>query len=179
MMFDDTIDEELAVSDDGPGRRRVIDRMMLREPIHHLDPRRPAVCIAADRTVAEAIRLMREHSIGSVLVTEGEQLAGIVTERDILCKVSAVHADPKVLCVAEVMTASPETLTLDDPIIFALNKMEVGGFRHVPLVDKENRPVGIISVRHIVHYVVHTFGTEVFNIPPAPDKEFGTTREGA
>ena len=48
--------------------------------------------------------------------------------------------------VAEHMTADPETLRLDDPIVWALNRMAVGGYRHVPLIDADGHPVGLISV---------------------------------
>ena len=64
-------------------------------------------------------------------------------------------------------------------IVFALNKMGVGGFRHVPLVDENYRPVGIVSVRHIVRYVVDFFAKEVMNLPPEPGMDIGQSREGA
>jgi CBS domain-containing protein len=77
------------------------------------------------------------------------------------------------------MTADPATLGIDDAIVYALNKMGVGGFRHVPLVDDDKRPVGIISVRHIVRYVVDFFAREVMNLPPEPGMDVGRSREGA
>ena len=149
MYGDDAINEEMSIAaeraDEG---RKVLDQMMIREPIRRLDPRVPPVCVEAGQVVAEAVELMGAHTIGSVLVTKEGRLIGILTERDILRKVTAVRADPADARVEDVMTASPETLTLDDPIVFALNKMGVGGFRHVPLINEDGRPVGIISVRH-------------------------------
>jgi CBS-domain-containing membrane protein len=70
--------------------------------------------------------------------------------------------------VARFMTPDPETLQLDDPIVWALNRMSVGGYRHVPLVDDEGRPVGILSVKDIVHYIVALFPNEVLTLPPDP-----------
>ncbi|MFQ5675626.1 MAG: CBS domain-containing protein, partial [bacterium] len=56
--------------------------------------------------------------------------------------------------VKEVMTANPEYLFMDDEIAFALNRMHVGGFRHIPLVNLENTPQGVISVRDIAARLV-------------------------
>jgi CBS domain-containing protein len=64
------------------------------------------------------------------------------------------------------MTEDPEVLTPDDPIAYALNKMSVGGFRHVPLVDRARRPVGIVSVKDIVDYLVDIFANDVLTVPP-------------
>jgi CBS domain-containing protein len=69
------------------------------------------------------------------------------------------------------MTRQVETLTPDDPIAFALQRMSVGGFRHVPLVDAAGRPVGILSVKDIVDYFAENFPREVLNIPPEPGKQ--------
>ena len=66
------------------------------------------------------------------------------------------------------MTPDPEVLTPDAPIVYALNKMSVGGFRHVPLVDELQRPVGIVSVKDIIDYIVDFFPNDVLTVPPDP-----------
>jgi len=66
------------------------------------------------------------------------------------------------------MTPDPEVLTPDDPIVYALNKMSVGGFRHVPLVDAARRPVGVVSVKDIVDYLADLFASDVLTVPPDP-----------
>ena len=180
MGCENDINEEFAIEAERTNEpRKILDQMMIKEPIRRLEPRQPPICVTSDKTVADVIELMRIHLIGSVLVNQDEQLIGIVTERDILCKVTAIHANPQELLAKDVMTLSPATLTLDDPIVFALNKMGVGGFRHVPLVDEQNRPIAIISVRHIVRYVTDFFAKEVMNLPPEPGMDVGRNREGA
>ena len=77
------------------------------------------------------------------------------------------------------MTENPEALRLADSIVFALNKMSLGGFRHVPLVDDEGRPVGVISVKDIVDYIADFFSSEVHNVPPEPGQDVGKNRDGA
>ena len=97
-------------------------------------------------------------------------MVGIFTERDILTKLVGTGYDPARVQVDGVMTRNPETLTPDDPIAYAMQIMSVGGFRHVPLVDADQRPVDILSVKDIVDYVVEHFPREILNIPPEPGK---------
>jgi len=141
---------------------RVLDQHMIREPIRRLNPRAP-LSLAPSASVREAVQLMREHRIGCLLVVEAERLVGIITERDLLLKLQAVDVEHP---VREFMTPDPEALRPDDPIVYALNKMSVGGFRHVPLVDSGHRPVGVVSVKDIVDYIVDFFPNDVLTVPP-------------
>ncbi len=96
-------------------------------------------------TVLEAATLMNEKQIGSVLVTEGDRLAGIFTERDVLRRVVAAKRDPAVTRVEEVMTtevACAERVTSCDE---ARRVMREKRIRHLPVVD-EGRVVGIVSL---------------------------------
>ncbi len=99
-------------------------------------------------TVREAARLMAARNIGSVLVTAREgQLEGILTERDILCRIVAPGRDPDHTRLHEVMTKDPDTIGPDAPAIEALRRMQDGGYRHLPVVDDGGRLVGIVSRR--------------------------------
>jgi CBS domain-containing protein len=146
------------------GAARVLDQRMIQEPVWRLNPR-PPIALAPDATLREAIDRMRECRIGCLLVVERDVLVGILTERDLLLKLDADALDQP---VRELMTPDPETLAAEDPIVYALNKMSVGGFRHVPLVDAEGHPVGIVSVKDIVDYIVDFFSHDVLNLPPDP-----------
>ncbi len=98
-------------------------------------------------TVREAARLMAARNVGSVLVTAREgQLEGILTERDILCRIVAPGRDPDGTRLQEVMTKNPDTIGPDEPAIEALRRMRDGGYRHLPVVDG-GRLVGIVSRR--------------------------------
>ncbi len=162
--MEEWIDEDLDLLGGRDKARRVLDQRMIHEPIRSLNPRSP-LSVAPSATLAEAVRLMREHRIGCVLVVEGERLTGIITERDLLLKLEQGGLDRP---VSDLMTREPETLSAEDPIVYALNKMSVGGFRHVPLVDRARHPVGIISVKDIVDYIVDFFPNEVLTVPPDP-----------
>ena len=178
--MDDWVEEDLSrwVEAGESGGRRVLDERMIREPIRMLMPRAP-LSVLRGASVASAVDLMRDNRLGCVLVVENERLVGIVTERDLLLKVLGTGADLAALSVDEVMTPEPEALRPDDAIVFALNKMSIGGFRHVPLVDDQHRPVGVVSVKLIVEYIVDFFPREVLNLPPEPGKNLTRAREGA
>ena len=99
-------------------------------------------------TVREAARLMATRNIGSVLVTAHDgRLEGILTERDVMCRVVAPGRDPDRTPLYEVMTENPDTIGLGASAIEALRHMRDGGYRHLPVVDSGGRPMGIASHR--------------------------------
>jgi CBS domain-containing protein len=99
-------------------------------------------------TVAEVARLMKDKDIGPVPIVQdrdGAQLVGIVTDRDLALKVVADGLDPTTTRVSEVMTSDIVTCHEDDNIDKALNAMSRHQLRRIPVVDQENRLVGIIA----------------------------------
>jgi CBS domain-containing protein len=111
------------------------------------------VNVSVDESVARAIELMKEHHVGCTLVLDGEKLAGIFTERDILFDLAGTDKDPARLTMRDVMTPDPVRLLEDDTIASALNKMSVGGFRHVPVVREGDVLVGVVSIKDILSYI--------------------------
>ncbi len=106
--------------------------------------RHPLV-LPPDATVQEACRGMQKQRVGAVLVAEGgDRLVGIFTGRDAVGRVLAAGRDPVKTRLAEVMTPKPDTLPPGKTAIEALRLMSDGGYRHVPVVEK-NKLIGIIS----------------------------------
>jgi CBS domain-containing protein len=157
--------------------RRALKAVELDRPIRILPLREP-VCVDASSTAQEAIRLMQEHRMGSVLVTREGRLEGIFTERDVLHRIASGEADPSKVPVADVMRPDPQVLSPEDPMSYALNLMSVGGFRHVPLTDESGRAVAVVSVKDIVNYMMELFPDKVLNVPPTPPIP-ADSREGA
>jgi CBS domain-containing protein len=161
-------DEDLRYEEDA-GPAKTLDTRLFQEPIRGLKrrvERVPAVPLGA--SIGEAASVMRETGTGCVLVERAGRLVGILTERDILNKLVGTGYDPSTTTVDGVMTPNPETLGPEDPIAFALQRMSVGGYRHIPLVDAQGRAVGILSVKDVVDFLVEQFPREVLNIPPEP-----------
>ena len=157
-------EEHIIAEREAPARRQ-LDETALHEPINIL-PYVPPLNVTPQTSVAEAIRLMQEQRVGCVLVQEANRLVGIFTERDLLNKVLGSAQDLTQVRVEAVMTADPEALPIDAPLAFALNRMGEGGFRRLPLVDEAHRPVGMLSVKHIISYLAEFFPEAVLNLPP-------------
>jgi CBS domain-containing protein len=105
------------------------------------------VSATREMTVRAACRLMAEKRIGAMLVVENNKIVGIFTERDALNKVLATGIDPDTTKLAQVMVSDPITIRADKPLGFALAMMADGGFRHVPVIDENGAPLGMVSAR--------------------------------
>ena len=101
------------------------------------------------RTVLEAARFMTEHNIGAVPVLRDGELAGILSERDIMNRVVAAGRQPAYTAVSEVMTPKPRIVNLDETIEECLFIMKEFGFRHLPIVEGKQLK-GLVSLRDIV-----------------------------
>jgi CBS domain-containing protein len=178
------MDEQIILEEELIAEERAIDAARLgaaitKRPIRKLPTLRPPVCVLPATTVRHAIEAMNEHRTGCVLVVEHDRLVGVFTERDVLTKVAAQGLNSDETAVEEAMTPDPECLTLDDGIAYALNMMSVGGFRHIPLVDAQRSPTGVVAMRDIVDFIVDLFPEEVLNLPPSPAHGIAREREGA
>jgi CBS domain-containing protein len=103
--------------------------------------------VPGSMTVREAARLMKAKHYGAVLITDGEDLRGIFTERDALYRVIAPGLDPETTRVGDVMTKDPTTIAPDKTFGHAMIIMHEGKFRHLPVVDN-GKLLGMVSSRN-------------------------------
>jgi CBS domain-containing protein len=137
---------------DRPVAQNQVERSLMEDTVGGLRPA-PALTVLATATVGEAIRAMIGHKVGALLVVDDEgKLLGIFSERDLLTKVAGERPDWQQLAVRGFMTANPETVTPSHTLAFALHKMDVGGYRHLPVMD-EGKPVGVVSVRDMLRHI--------------------------
>ena len=108
--------------------------------------------VAPQSTVIDAIRKMNTERIGAVLVMDGDQLAGIFTERDVLCRVVDEGRDPTTTNVADVMTTQPVVVKSTTTVAEAMAVVSEKRCRHLPVVD-ESRLVGLVSSGDLTHWV--------------------------
>ncbi|MHC4608953.1 MAG: CBS domain-containing protein [Planctomycetota bacterium] len=148
--------------------------------LHDLDRQRPAEGLLADLTsaklsrliprtpvqvgpetlVRDAIKILVETGRNCALVVSGEAIVGILTERDILRKVGLDYKTLAERPVSEFMTPDPEVLGTEDTIAFGLNRMTTGDFRHIPIA-REGKPLGVVSVRDVLSYMVDRYPKEL------------------
>jgi len=109
------------------------------------------VTLSADHTVADAVKLLAERRIGAVPVMQGDQVAGIFSERDVIHCVAEHGAAGLERTVGEVMTAPAITVTRDEAALGALTLMTRRRVRHLPVVE-DGRLIGFVSIGDLVKY---------------------------
>jgi CBS domain-containing protein len=171
--FDDAYEDE---PNEYELEEQQLGEAILGATIRDLEPR-PAAMVKESASIKQAIQLMLERNVGAVLVEREGKPVGIFTERDVLRRVIHTGIDQE-HPVEEVMTPDPETLSPDDSIAFALNRMVVGGFRNIPIVDEEGKPPALLSQREVVAYIVSVLPARVLNLPPLPNLEARSTDGG-
>jgi CBS domain-containing protein len=134
------------------------------DSISRLGPTPPRA-IDAGEPVSAAVEAMRRENTGCLLVTRDGRVVGIFTERDLLARVLA-PGRPTDTPMSDCMTPDPVTVQPKDSVRTAIQRMEQGGYRHLPVVDAAGRPVGMLSARRVLHYLVEHFPALVYNQPP-------------
>jgi CBS domain-containing protein len=103
------------------------------------------VVLPEEASLVEAARLMRDHGIGDVIVTDGEQAKGIVTDRDIVVRAVAEGSDPGQVRVGEVLSGDLASVTPEDSVERAIALMREKAIRRVPVVES-GKAVGVVSI---------------------------------
>ena len=177
MLYDLAIDEELEQMDQEEALR-AWDAREIQVSLKEL--MRPIVTIDINCSVNEAIDLLLANNIGAAPVVEDDYLRGIFSERDVLNRIlNKQVGDLDNISVKQFMIPDPQTANPDDSLSTAVLYMARGHYRHVPIVDTENRPIGMVSIRDVISYLVEEFSQEVLALPPRPVRDAMKAREGA
>jgi CBS domain-containing protein len=129
-----------------------LERALLTDRVRLFQGRQPLI-VSPTMPVREVLRLMVDNKVGCVAVVDKGKLAGIFTERDVLLKLGERAAELGGQPVSEFMTAKVESLPPTAKIAFAVHRMDLGGYRHIPVTNAEGEPTGIFSVRDILSYL--------------------------
>ncbi len=146
------------------------------ETVSQCEPAPPR-CLEPTASVRDALELMQKHNSGTVLVCQDNRVVGIFTERDALKMMAAGANFDNPL--EKSMTRNPVVLRAGDIVSKAITLMAEGGYRRLPIVDEQQRPIGIVTVQGILHYLVDHFPTVIYNLPPEPHHLAVRGREGA
>ena len=118
--------------------------------------------ISVEATVADAVRMMLDYHVGAVGVVDSERrVAGIFTERDVLRKLALVKHDPDTTPLREFMTTPVEMATEATGPGEALATMVERHFRHLPVVDRDGRLLGMLSIRNLLQWRVDSLVQEL------------------
>jgi CBS domain-containing protein len=108
----------------------------------------PVVTAVPSEVLSSVSERMCDHSVGSVVVVDGERAIGILTERD-LVRFGAAGVDSSATKVSEWMTENPDSVRPDETVVKAFARLSEFGYRHIPVVD-DGRLVGIVSMRDLM-----------------------------
>ncbi|HEX6310308.1 MAG TPA: CBS domain-containing protein [Acidimicrobiia bacterium] len=93
----------------------------------------------------DAARLMKEQDIGDVIVVDGDEVQGIVTDRDLVVRVMGEGRDPSRTAIGEICSGDLHTVSPSDPADEAIRVMREHALRRLPVID-DGRPVGVVSI---------------------------------
>ncbi len=179
MLYEHAIDEEIAQMDeDIEASQKVLQVSEIQVPLRSL--MRGCITIDITASTQDAIDLLIEYRIGAASVVENEKIRGIFGERDVLRKIlNKQVGDLTNIPVTHFMKIDPQTAKPDDMLDTAVLYMAKGGFRHLPIVNDEQQPIGMVSIRDVISYLVDFFPQEVLTLPPNPIRDALKAREGA
>jgi CBS domain-containing protein len=149
----------LASIDSDPAGIDAIESSVLQDRVRTLKFK-PPVMVPVDGKLGLALHRMVDHSVGALLVVdEAGRLVGILTERDYVRKVVGVLPDFAHQPLRDYMTPDPVTVGPEDRLGLVLEKMDVGGYRHLPVVEEDGVPVGLVSVRDVIRHITRLCGS--------------------
>ena len=121
---------------------------------HLLDSKgRDIISVTADVSVLDAIKLMAEKTVGSLLVMQGDELQGIMTERDYARKVIIKGRSSETTAVGEIMTADVCSATSQETVSDCMALMTKRKIRHLPVID-DGTVVGMLSIGDLVRAII-------------------------
>jgi CBS domain-containing protein len=142
---------------DRPMASNKVEQSLLEDPVAVLKPKKP-VAIRPTTPLQSAIQAMLAGEVGACLVTDSDgTLLGILSERDLLLHVAGLREPYAHLPAGDFMTPAPVSVKSSDKLVNALEKMDAGGYRHLPVMNN-SKPVGVVSVRDMLRHIVMLCG---------------------
>lgn len=132
--------------------RTPLERDLLCHPLGDLAIQSYAV-ISPNVPVRDAVRTLIKTGHPCAVVVDRDRIVGIFTERDVLLRLAGPLDTMTDAPISDFMTPNPETLRHSDAVVFGLNRMMVGGYRHIP-IERDGKLCGVVSVRDVLKYLV-------------------------
>ena len=141
---------------DSPVSDDPLERALVEETVAAIR-QEPFATIAPDTSIRRALETLDELEIGCLMVSEGDRLVGVFSNRDVLDKVADDYDRLKDEPVNKVMTSDPVFVFETDSSAAALCVMAVSGYRHVPVLDMDHKIVGIVSPQRVTTFLQKHF----------------------
>lgn len=136
-----------------PPKDNPLKRTLLNSPVAALITGEDLLVATPGDSLQKIVSVLRERKKACVLVYEKKKLVGILSLRTLLTEAACKFQDLSRVTAADIMTRNPATVTMQDPISFAVNKMSIGGFRRLPVLASDGTPVSIIAIRDVLAYL--------------------------
>ncbi len=130
-----------------------IQNIMMTAPISEIITGADLLVAKTSDSVQKVIEIFRQYDKDCVLVFKKKKFVGIVSQRDLLHRAAGKHKDLAKVTVESIMTPNPEYVSAEDPIAYVVNKMAVGGFRHVAVLAEDGTPITIMTIRDVLCYL--------------------------
>ncbi len=134
-------------------RGDAIHQALLSQPVSDLLTGADLLVCAPEDSVEKVVDIFRKEKKGCVLVYKNKKMVGILSNRDLLLRVAGKQEDLSKVKVGDVMTSNPGFVRPGDPMAYAVNKMAVGGYRHVPVLRDDGSPVSILLIKDVLRYL--------------------------
>lgn len=132
--------------------KTAIERGLLVDRVARLQPK-PPITVTVSTPVRDVLQLLVDRQIGCVFVTEGDSIVGVFSERDALMRLNTQAPNYMDEPISRFMTPNPQSLPASARLAYAVHQMDLGGYRHLPILDDQGRAEGVISVRDILRYL--------------------------
>ncbi|MCJ8278233.1 MAG: CBS domain-containing protein [Bdellovibrionales bacterium] len=110
--------------------------------------------IPSTATITQGVEMMAAKNVGAALITEGRKIVGIFSERDLMMRVVSKKKDPNSTNISQVMTAKVLTISVDARPTVAMEAMFKKRIRHLPVVDANQKIIGMVSLRIVLAFIV-------------------------
>lgn len=129
-------------------------RTLLNAPVSAIVTGEDLLVASSSDSLQKIIAILKKKQKTCVLIYEKKKLVGILSLRTLLTEAACKFPDLTRVTAGDIMTRTPATVTLLDPISYAVNKMSIGGFRHLPVLAADGTPVTIISIKDVLVYLM-------------------------
>ena len=130
-----------------------LQSVMMTAPISELITGKDLLVASPADTIQKIVRVLQQENKNCVLIYKKKKLVGILSTRDIVKKVAGKYKDLSRVKAEDVMTSNPEYVTSDAPIAYVVNKMAMGGYRHVPVLEQDGTPISIIIIKDVLSHL--------------------------